>query len=118
MDIIFIAALPIETVIGVHSWERECRQTLQLDLELGTDIQAAAASDCLADTVDYQLLAQTVQDFAAAQQFQLVESLAERIAALLMQRFAIPWLRLTLHKLGVPDGARAAGVRIERGTGV
>ncbi len=114
MDIIFIDALQIETIIGVHPWERDRPQTLQLDLELGADLLPAAATDRLEHTLDYQVIAQTLHEFAAASQAQLVETLAEGMAELLMQRFTVPWLRLTLRKPGVPSGASAAGVRIER----
>ena len=114
MDIIFIHELLIETIIGVHPWERDLRRTLRLDLELGADIRPAAATDRLENTLDYQAVAQRVSDFAAASDFQLVETLAERIAELLLQEFAVSWLRLTLHKPGVPVGAKEAGVMIER----
>ena len=80
MDMIFIRDLHIETLIGVHSWERQARRNLLLDLELGTDIRAAAASDQLADTLDYQAVAERIAAFAIASEFQLVETLAERIA--------------------------------------
>ena len=114
MDIIFIHDLLLETIIGVHPWERDLPRTLRLDLELGADIYSAAATDRLEDTLDYQAVAQRVSDFAAASDFQLVETLAERIADLLLQEFAVPWLRLTLHKPGAPSGAKEAGVVIER----
>jgi dihydroneopterin aldolase len=116
MDIIFIHELLIETTIGVHPWERDLRRTLRLDLELGAGIRPAAATDRLEDTLDYQAVAQRISDFAAASNFQLVETLAERLAELLLREFAVPWLRLTLHKPGVPSGAKAAGVIIERGS--
>jgi dihydroneopterin aldolase len=115
MDIIFIHELQIETVIGVYPWERDLRRTLWLDLELGVDIRPAAATDRLEETLDYQAVAQRISDFAATSDFQLVETLAERIAELLLQEFAVPWLRLTLHKPGVPTFAKEAGVMIERG---
>ncbi len=114
MDIIFIHDLLLETIIGVHPWERDLPRTLRLDLELGADIYSAAATDRLEDTLDYQVVAQRISDFAAASDFQLVETLAERIADLLLQEFTVPWLRLTLHKPGAPSGAKEAGVVIER----
>ncbi len=115
MDIIFIRELRIETTIGVHPWERQIRQTLILDLELGADIRPAAATDCLDDTLNYQAVAQRVGEFAAASAFQLVETLGERIAELLRQAFGTPWLRLTVRKPGAVRGAREVGVIIERG---
>ena len=115
MDIIFIRELRMETLIGVHPWERQTRRSLLLDLDLGTDIRPAAESDRLADTLDYQAIAQRIVAFAAASDFQLVETLAERIADLLLREFAVPWLRLSLRKPGAPPEAREAGIVIERG---
>ena len=115
MDIIFIHELRIEVTIGVHPWERQIRQTLSLDLELGADIRQAAATDRLDDTLNYQAVAQRVGEFAATSTFRLVETLGERIAELLQQEFAALWLRLTLGKPGAVRGAREVGIIIERG---
>ncbi|CDH44000.1 MAG: dihydroneopterin aldolase [Candidatus Competibacteraceae bacterium] len=115
MDIIFIRELRIETTIGVHPWERQIRQTLILDLELGADTRPAAVTDCLDDTLNYQAVAQRVSEFAAANAFQLVETLGERIAELLRQEFGTPWLRLTVRKPGAVRSAREVGIIIERG---
>jgi dihydroneopterin aldolase len=115
MDIIFIHALRVETTIGVHAWERESRRILMIDLDLATDISPAAATDRLDHTLDYQAVAQRISELAAASDYQLVETLAERIAEQLLREFAIPWLRLTLRKPGVPSHAQEAGVTIERG---
>ncbi len=114
MDIIFIRKLLLETAIGVHQWEREQRRVLRLDLELGTDIRAAAASDDLRQTVDYQALADAVRSLVAQREVQLLETLAEEIATLVLQQFPVRWLRLRLQKPGVPSGAAAAGIIIER----
>lgn len=116
MDIIFIHELRVQTLIGVYPQERKARQTLALDLELGTDIRPAATTDRLDDTLDYQVVAQRIEEFAAASDFQLVETLGERIAELLLREFGVPWLRLTLHKPGAVAGAREVGIIIERGT--
>ena len=115
MDLIFIHELRLETTIGVHAHERQARQALILDLELGADIRPAAATDRLNDTLDYQAVAQRMAELAAASEFQLVETLAERLAELLLWEFAAPWLRLTLRKPGALPEAREAGVCIERG---
>lgn len=114
MDIIFIRELKVETVIGVFAWEREIKQPLILDLELGTDIRRAAATDQLADTLDYKSLSKRVIAFVSASEFQLVETLAERLAALILAEFPVPWLRLTINKTGAVRGARDVGVCIER----
>ena len=115
MDIIYLHDLRIDTVIGVFDWERRIRQTVILDLEMAADIRRAAASDDLADTLNYKAVAKRLIDFVGHSDFQLVETLAERVAELVLQDFAVPWLRLRVNKQGAVRGARDVGVIIERG---
>ncbi len=114
MDTLFIEGLRVEAVIGVHDWERTIRQPLIFDLELATSITAAVATDTLAQTVDYFAVAERLRGFVEASEFQLIEALAEAVAALLLTEFSIPRLKLTLRKLGAVPYASAVGVRIER----
>lgn len=116
MDIIFIRDLRIDTVIGIYDWERSIRQTLHLDLEMATDIAKAAASDRIEDTLNYKAVAKRVIAFVEGSSFQLVETLAERIAELVREEFSVPWVRLSLNKGGAVRGAQGVGVIIERGT--
>jgi dihydroneopterin aldolase len=116
MDIIYIKDLSIDTVIGVYDWERQLKQTVVLDIELGTDIRAAAASDAVADTLNYKDVTKGVIGFVEASRFQLVESLAEGVADLLLRDFQVPWLRLRINKRGAVRGVRDIGVVIERGS--
>lgn len=115
MDIVYINDLRVETVIGVYGWERQVRQTVVFDLELGVDIRAAAASDDIGDALDYKAVAMRVVAFAQDNHFHLVEALAERLAGTLMQEFRLPWLRLRINKQGAVRGVRDVGVLIERG---
>ena len=115
MDTVFITDLRIETLIGIYDWERKIRQTISLDLEMGTDIRAAAATDAIEDTLNYKAVAKRLIAFVGASEFQLVETLAERIAEIVLTEFNVPWLRLTLHKPGAVRGSRDVGVIIERG---
>lgn len=115
MDIIFIRDLRVETLIGVYPQERQKRRILLLDLELGTDIRPAAATDCLNDTLNYQAVAQRIIEVAAASDCHLVETLGERIADLVLREFPVPWLRLTLRKPGAVREAGEVGILIERG---
>lgn len=116
MDIIYLRDLRIETVIGVYDWERSIKQTVILDLEMASDIRKAAASDDIADTLDYKSVAKRLIAYVEQSEFQLVETLAERVASIVLEEFSVPWLKLTLNKQGAVRGARDVGVIIERGT--
>ena len=115
-DIVFIEDLRIQTVIGVYDWEREITQTVSLDLEMAFDIRAAADSDDIAHTLDYKAVSKRLIAFVEASEFQLVETLAERIAGIVTEEFGVSWLRLKLHKPGALRGSRDVGVMIERGS--
>lgn len=117
MDIIYIRDLRIETVIGIYEWERRIRQTVSLDLEMAADIARAASRDQIGDTLDYKAVAKRLIDFVGDSDFQLVETLAERSAALVLEEFSVPWLRLSVSKPGAVRGARDVGVTIERRRG-
>jgi dihydroneopterin aldolase len=116
MDIIFIRDLRIETVIGIYDWERQIKQTVSIDLEMGKDIHKAAETDGIDDTLNYKAVAKRLIEFVGASEFMLVETLAERIAEIVRNEFQVPWLRLTLSKPGAVRGSREVGVVIERGS--
>ena len=115
MDIVFIEDLRVETTIGIYDWERQIKQTLAIDIEMATDIRPAAASDDIDKTLNYKAVAKSVQSFVEESEFLLVETLAEKLAELIMNEYDVPWLKLTLHKLGAVSGSRSVGVKIERG---
>ena len=115
MDTIFLRELEAETVIGIFEWERKMRQRVMIDLEMASDIRAAAATDRIDQALDYKAVAKRVIAFVEASEFQLVETLAERIAQLIVEEFGVVWLRLRLSKPGAIRGARDVGVVIERG---
>ena len=115
-DIIFISELRIDTIIGIYDWERKVKQTVSLDLEMATDIRKAAASDGIEDTLNYKAVAKRLIAFVGDSEFQLVETLAERIAGIVTEEFGVSWLRLKLHKPGALRGSRDVGVMIERGS--
>jgi len=115
MDTVFINDLRIETIIGIYDWERKVKQTISLDLEMGADIRQAAATDAIDDTLNYKAVAKRLIAFVEASEYQLVETLAEKIAAIVLSEFTVPWLKLTVHKPGAVRGSRDVGVIIERG---
>ena len=115
MDKVYIRDLKIHTVIGIYDWERAVRQTVSLDLEMATDIRAAAASDSIDDTLNYKAVAKRLIQFIEQSEYQLVETLAENCAQIVLREFDVPWLRLRLSKPGAVRGSRDVGIIIERG---
>ncbi|HEX7916248.1 dihydroneopterin aldolase [Rudaea sp.] len=114
-DIVFIEDLRIETVIGIYDWERKIRQVVALDLEMAFDNRKPAASDRIEDTLDYKAVSKRLIAFVEAAHFELVETLAERCAEIVLGEFNVPWLRLRLAKPGAVRGSKSVGVVIERG---
>ena len=114
-DRVFVEDLRIETVIGIFDWEREIRQVVSLDLEMAFDIRQAAASDAIGDALDYKAVSKRMIQFVESSEFQLVETLAERCAEVVLREFPVRWLRLKLSKPGAVRGSSAVGVVIERG---
>ena len=115
MDKIFLRELKVDTIIGIWDWERKIRQTIVIDLEMSADIAKAAATDDIKDTLDYKGVAKRVQKFVAESSFQLVETLAERIAGIIRDEFGVAWVRVKVHKPGAIRGSRDVGIEIERG---
>jgi len=117
VDIVYIRGLQVDAVIGVYDWERDIRQTLVLDLDMASDIRRGAATDAIADALDYAAISEAVTGLVAGSSFQLLESLAEAVATLVMEQFPVPWLRLRVGKPGAVAAAEDVGVIIERGEG-
>lgn len=115
MDIIFLHDLTIETIIGIYDWERKEKQSVVLDLDMAADIRAAAQSDAIEDTLDYKAVAKRIIDFVAESEFQLVETMAERVAGIVLTEFGVRWVRLRVNKKGAVRYAGDVGVIIERG---
>ncbi len=115
MDIVYIRDLKIDTVIGIFDWERRIRQTVSIDLEMATDIRKAAASDDIKDALDYKSVAKRIIAFVSESEFLLVETLAEKVAGIVLTEFNVPWLRLRLSKPGAVRGSQDVGLIIERG---
>lgn len=113
-DCVFLRDLRVETIIGIWEWERRIRQFVSIDLEMGADIARAAATDRIEDTLNYKAVAKRVQEFVGESSFQLVETLAEGVAALVLDEFDVPWVRVAVNKPGAIRGARDVGVRIRR----
>ena len=90
MDIIYLSELKIETVIGIWDWERKIKQEVVINLEMGADIARAAESDQIDDTLNYKAVAKRLIQYVGDSEFQLVETLAERIAGIIRDEFDVP----------------------------
>ena len=115
MDIIYLKNLRIDTVIGVYEWEREIRQPLVFDIELAADFSKAAQSDRIEDTVSYEAVANRLLSHVGESGFELLETLAESVAQILLEEFGVSWCRLRVSKPGAVPGVRDVGIIMERG---
>jgi dihydroneopterin aldolase len=113
-DTVFVHELKVETIIGIWGWERKIRQTVSIDLEMGADIRRAAETDSIDDTLNYKAISKRVQQFVAESEFQLVETMAEKIAELVLQEFKVPWIQVRVSKPGAIRGAKNVGILIHR----
>ena len=114
-DTIFVNDLRIEAVVGIWDWERALPQTISIDLEMATDIVKAAEADHIDATLDYRAVSKRVAAFVQESKFQLIETMAEQVAALIREEFGVAWLKLTVRKPWAVRGSRDVGISIERG---
>jgi dihydroneopterin aldolase len=115
MNIVYIKGLRVQTVIGVYEWERDIRQTLVFDIEMASDTARAAVNDDISLALDYAAVSQQVIALVESSEYQLIETLADAVAAMIRRDFAVPWLRLHLSKPGAVAEADDVGVIIEAG---
>jgi len=116
-DHIFIRDLRIDTLIGFHKRERLVPQTISIDLEIGISNEAVFSSDRVADCIDYDRVASRIAELAGAQHYRLVETLADRIARVLLAEFGASRAKVSIAKLGVLKNASRVGVTVERRRG-
>ena len=114
MDAILIRDLRVEALIGIHKRERHVAQTVSIDLDIGLPGTAVFASDKVADTIDYEQVALRIRALAGEGHYRLVETLAGRIARLLLEEFGAPWVKVSVAKIGILANAKFVGVTIER----
>jgi dihydroneopterin aldolase len=114
MDSILIRELELEVSIGIHRRERYTPQTVSIDLDIGLPGDAVFASDRVSDTIDYERVVARIRALAASGHFRLVETLADRIAGLLLEEFGAPWVKVSAAKIGILPKAKFVGVSIER----
>ena len=114
MDIVFIKQLKLDTIIGIHDWERENTQRIILDIEMGCSITSAAHSDNISDCIDYFTVCERMKQLADNHSYQLVESFAEQASQIILCEFMAQWVKITLDKPNAISEASGVGVIIER----
>lgn len=114
MDKIFLTALTTECIVGIWDWERKIKQPIVIDLEMQIDVRKAAATDKIEQTLDYKKVSKRVLQFVEESQFQLVETLTERIAQVIVREFSVPWVKVRVNKQGAIRNSRDVGILIER----
>jgi len=113
-DTIFLQDLKVETVVGIWDWERKIRQTVSIDIEMAADVAKAAETDAIDGTLNYKAVAKRVQQFVGDSEYQLIETLAEKLAETILSEFDIPWIQLRVSKPGAIRNAKNVGVVIHR----
>ena len=113
-DRIFLRGLTTECIIGFIDWERQVKQKVVIDLEMPCDCARAAVRDEVEDTLDYKRVAKRVLAWVEATDFKLLETLAHRMATLLIAEFDLDWIRISINKPGAIRHSRDVGVSIER----
>lgn len=115
MDTVVVRELRFKTIVGCWDWERQLQQQVSIDLEMAWDMTRAAATEQLEHALNYKAVAKRVETFVQESRFELVETAAHSIADMVMQEFAVPWIRVTFNKPFAVTGSRAVGVIVEKG---
>lgn len=115
-DILYVKDVETQATIGIEKWEQAIKQKISFDIEMVTDIQHAAQSDQISDTVNYQQVTARLIDFISHSKFQLLETLAQHCADLVLQEFKVPGLRLRISKPGIVPHSKDSGIIITRGS--
>ena len=115
VDKIFLSEIKIETTVGIWEWEKRIKQTVIIDIEMSADIKKAAATDDINDTLNYKAVAKSVRKLVEESQFQLVETMAEKISELILTEHDVDWVKVKVNKPGAIRGSKGVGIIIERG---
>lgn len=113
-DKVFVTQLKVDTTIGVYEWEKKIKQSLFFDLVMSTDISVAAQGDDINEAVDYSKVSDLVTEYVSSNQFELIETVAEQVASLILEKFNVSQITVTLNKPGAVKNAQSVGVEITR----
>ncbi|MCF6437982.1 dihydroneopterin aldolase [Pseudoalteromonas luteoviolacea] len=114
MDKVYISQLHVETIIGVYDFEKESKQSLYFDIEMSTDITPAAQTDDINLTVDYAKVSERVIGLSESIQVELLETLLEKLAKMILTEFAVSDVRIKVSKPAAVAQAATVGIEIYR----
>lgn len=114
MDQILIEGLTINTIVGIHPWERESEQPIILDITLDFPIQNAAASDSIDDALNYQSLCDMLTTFVEASRFYLIETLADQCIQKILASYPAERVKLKVNKPQAIDNANNIAIIVSR----
>jgi dihydroneopterin aldolase len=115
-DTVFIEGLEARAIIGIHEWEREKPQTIRFDLEMACDASQAAADEDIEKTINYRSVAKAILAHVEENPYYLVETLAHRLAEMIMKDHGVPWIRLRVSKPGAVRFSENVGIEVVRGS--
>lgn len=99
--------------LGVHEAERLVGQKLNIDVEMRCDLSAAAASDHLVDTIDYEKAYRLVERTVTEGHFKLIEALAGTLCAALLDTFPVEQVTVRVQKPNVPFAGTVSAAEVE-----
>ena len=111
---VFVRDLVLPCLIGVHRHEQDGRQRVRINLDLEVIESDGPIQDRLANVMCYEALVADVRALVGAGHVNLVETLAERIAAVCLANADVRAARVRVEKLDVFADAASVGVEIER----
>ena len=114
MDKIFLRDLKLKTRIGIFEWEKQIDQIININIEVGTDIKKAASTDDVSFSLDYKSLSIKVKEYVQKNNHQLIETLIENIAEILLKDFNIEYVTISISKPGAIRDSQDVGIEITR----
>lgn len=112
LDSLHIKGLAVNTHIGVHAWEQQILQRLLIDITIPADF--GSCEDNIAKTIDYDRLCQLVTNYIESNSFQLIETVAARVADLVKIEFNIQQINVSVSKPHAIKNAANIEVNISR----
>lgn len=114
MDKIYIRDFALRCIIGLYPEERTKKQNVIINVTMTTDLRAAGQSDDLNETVDYKAIKLNILSFVENSSFNLIESLAEGIAAICLKDTKVQSATVTIDKPGALRFCRSVAVEVTR----